>query len=205
MQDKLRELTDKIYLEGVARGNKEAEAIISEARAEAEKIKLETEKTAVGIVEKAKKEADEIKKNTLSELRISFRHSLNSLKQEIENLISEKIVDEPVSKLLSDSTFVAKLIETSAQKLFTSENITGIDVVVPEKIAVDIEKYVREETSKALKSGLIISHSGTMENGFEIKPHGKGYKIRITESDFNSYIREFLRPKLIELLFEQNK
>lgn len=205
MEDKLRELTDKIYLEGVARGNKEADAIISEARSEAENIRKEAEKSAGEILEKARREAEEIKKNTLSELRISFRHSLTTLKQEIENLISDKIVNEPVSELLSDSSYLARLIETSVQKLFASESVREAEINIPEKMSGQIEQYIRKETASAIGSGLKLNPSGTLEKGFEIIPHGKEYKIRISESEFNDYIKGFLRPRLIELLFEQDK
>jgi len=205
MQNKLQELTDKIYLEGVARGNKEAENIISEARTESEKIRKEAEKTAGEIIAKARKEADEIKKNTLSELRISFRHSLNSLKQDIEQLISGKIIDEPVSKVFSDNSFVARLIETIAEKMFSGDNESELVINVPEEMAVEIEQYIRNEINKALSTGIILNPTPSMEKGFEIIPHGKGYKIRITESDFSNYIKGFLRAKLIDLLFEQDK
>ncbi len=38
MQNKLQELTEKIYQEGISKGNEEAERIISEARTDSEKI-----------------------------------------------------------------------------------------------------------------------------------------------------------------------
>lgn len=205
MEDKLRELTDKIYLEGVTRGNKEAEAIISEARAEAEKIRKEAEEKAGEIVEKARTEAEEVKNNTLSELRISFRHSLTSLKQDIENLISDRIVDQPVAQVMSDSSFVARLIETSVQRVFESENISEVNVNVPDTMADDIEQYIRNETLSTFNSGIALNPSGTLEKGFEIIPQGKEYKIRISESDISDYIKGFLRPRLVELLFEEDK
>jgi V/A-type H+-transporting ATPase subunit E len=78
MQDKLQELTDKIYLEGVTRGNREAEAIISEARTESEKIRKEAEKTAGEIVANARKEADEIREYLLDirSTRLSRRSNI---------------------------------------------------------------------------------------------------------------------------------
>ena len=92
MDNKLQELTDKIYEEGITKGREKAEAIISEARNEAEKIRKSSEKEAEEIIAKAERDAEELKKITLSELRISFRNSMNSLKQEVENLITGKII-----------------------------------------------------------------------------------------------------------------
>jgi len=205
MQNKLQELTDKIYLEGIARGKKEAEAIISEARSEAERIRKEAEKEAEAINAKAGKDAEELRKKTLSELRISFRNAMNSLKQDIERLITSKVVADPVSEVFSDNAFVAKLIETTAEKLFAGKGETGADIYVPEEMTDEIEQYIKSRVAKALSSGIVLHPAKSMEKGFEIIPHGKDYKIRVTESDFTSYLKEFLRSRLIDLLFDKDK
>lgn len=38
MENKIQELTDKIYREGVEKGNEEAQRLVSEAQAQAEKL-----------------------------------------------------------------------------------------------------------------------------------------------------------------------
>ena len=50
MDTKIQELTDKIYREGVEKGNTEAERIISEANERKENILKEAESEAKGIV-----------------------------------------------------------------------------------------------------------------------------------------------------------
>ncbi|MBN2862844.1 MAG: hypothetical protein JXN62_06765 [Bacteroidales bacterium] len=205
MDNKLQELTDKIYEEGITKGREKAEAIISEARNEAEKIRKSSEKEAEEIIAKAERDAEELKKITLSELRISFRNSMNSLKQEVENLITGKIIDEPVSKVLSDTSFVAKLIEITAEKIFSVKDGAGADINVPEEMIGDLKQYLSKQTAKAVSSGIVLHPVKSMGKGFEIVPHGKEYKIRVTEADFTSYLKAFLRPGLIDLLFEQEK
>ena len=203
MQDKLHELTEKIYREGVTKGKKEAEAIVSEARAESEKMIRESEKEAEAIIAAARKEADELKKNTESELKISFRHAVNSLKQEIEKVIAGKIIDEPVSGVFSDNRLIARLIETIAEKWNPGESETGIEVFIPAEMKKEIEEYFTGKTRKALSEGITLRPVKSMEKGFEIKPSGSDYKISVTEKDFTSFIREFLRPRLIDLLFKK--
>ncbi|MCJ7446735.1 MAG: hypothetical protein MUO72_03490 [Bacteroidales bacterium] len=205
MQNKLQELTDKIYLEGITRGKKEAETIISEARSEAERIRKEAEKEAEAIIVKAGKEAEELRKKTLSELRISFRNALNSLKQDIERIITTKIVDDPVSEVFSDNSFVARLIETTTEKFFTGDDKAGADIYIPEEMVDEIKRYINKKTAKALSSGIVLHPAKSMEKGFEIIPHGKEYKIRVTETDFTNYIKEFVRSRLVDLLFEHDK
>lgn len=201
MQDKLHELTEKIYREGVSKGKQEAEAIISEAKAESEKIIGQAEKEADAIIAAARKDAEELKKNTESELKISFRHAVSSLRQETEKTIAAKIVDEPVSEVFSDSSLIARLIETIAEKWNSVENEADIEAYIPAEMKKEIEEYFIGRTHKTLSAGIEIKPTKSMEKGFEIKPSGSDYKISVTETDFISFIKEFLRPKLVDLLF----
>lgn len=201
MQNKLHDLTEKIYKEGISKGRKEAEAIISEARAESEKITRQAEKEAEELIATARKDAEELRKNTESELKISFRHAVNSLKQEVEKIIAARIVDEPVSQAFSDKRLIARLIETIAQKWNPAENESDIEVYIPVELKKEVEDYFVKEAGRKLTGGIILKPVKSMEKGFEIKPSGRDYKISVTEEDFVSFIKEFLRPKLIDLLF----
>lgn len=203
MQNKLQELTDRIYQEGVARGKKEAEIIISEAKAESGKMIEEARKQAESIISKAEQDAQELRKKTLSELRISFRNAMSALRQDVERLVALKVIGEPVSEAFSDSEFLARMIEVTASKLSAGSDNPEMDIIIPDKMSKEIERYLKGKMSKVLSSGLALRPSESMEKGFEIKPGGKEYKISVTDSDFAGYLKEFLRPKLLELLFEK--
>ena len=70
MENKIQELTDKIYREGVEKGNEEAQRLVSEAQAQAEKLIEDAKKQAESILAEAKKSADELNENTKSELKL---------------------------------------------------------------------------------------------------------------------------------------
>ena len=67
MDTKIQELTDKIYKEGVEKGNEEAGRIIADANAQKQAIVSEAEAEAKRIVAAAQKQAAELKKNTEAE------------------------------------------------------------------------------------------------------------------------------------------
>ena len=205
MQNKLQELTDKIYQDGVSKGNEEADKIISGAKTEAENIISEAGKEAAQIVAASRKEADDLMGKTLSGLKISFKQATSTLKQEIENSIAFKVVDEPVQDAFADSKFVSKLIEIATEKLAAKKTDEGIEVFIPEEMLKDVEQYLNKKTTKVLSGGIILRPVKTMTKGFEISPSGKEYKISVTESDFSGYLREILKPKLAGLLFENDK
>ena len=64
MDTKIQELTDKIYNEGVEKGNEEAGRIIAEANAQKDTIIKDAEAEAKRIVAAAEKQAAELKKKT---------------------------------------------------------------------------------------------------------------------------------------------
>ena len=69
MENKIQELTDKIYREGVEKGNEEAQRLIANAQEEAKKIIEDARKEAESIVNSSRKSADELAENTKSELK----------------------------------------------------------------------------------------------------------------------------------------
>ena len=70
MENKIQELTDKIYHEGVEKGNKEAQKLIANAQETAQKIIEDARKEADTILATARKEADDMAENTKSELKM---------------------------------------------------------------------------------------------------------------------------------------
>jgi len=205
MDNKLQEITEKIYLEGVSKGNEQAQKIISGAKTEAEKIIIKAEEDAGEIIARAEKKAEEIKKNTASELKLSFRQAMSLLRQDIEKTITLKLVDKPVSDVFSDKQFIAELIEKIAEKWSPAGGDSGELVIhLSEESAGEIEKYLGGKVRKILGEKISLHPVKSMENGFEIHPSGEEYKISVTESDLTSYLKELLRPKLVELLFEKD-
>ena len=78
MENKIQELTDKIYREGVEKGNEEAQKLIAKAQEEAKRIIEDAHKEADSIVATAHKSADELAENTKSELKLFAANAFTS-------------------------------------------------------------------------------------------------------------------------------
>lgn len=205
MQDKLQEITEKIYQEGVSRGNEEAEKIIAEARKESVRMTENAEEKAGQIIAAAERKAGEIIKNAESEIKLAFRLSQNSLRQDIENKIAFRIIDEPVSEIFSDNSFLAGLIGIIAEKWAQQGNDEGFEIRMPEEILPDVEKFLEEKLNKTLSDRVTLNPGKSMVKGFEIHPSGREYKISVSDSNMAEFLRDFIRPRLAELLFgEEN-
>ena len=114
--EKIQELTEKIYREGVEKGQQEAERIIAEAREQAENIVAEAREQAQTIEQVAKKKAAELDTNTKNELKLYTGQALNALKSEVANVLTDKVVGDDVQKLAEDKDFLGRLAVTLAEK-----------------------------------------------------------------------------------------
>ena len=81
MQNKLQELTDKLYNEGLSKGRQEGEAILNEARSQAEEIISKARAEAARITADAEKEASELKAKVESDLK-NGRRAMHSRHEE---------------------------------------------------------------------------------------------------------------------------
>ena len=81
MTDRIDNLTQKIYNEGVVKAKEDADQIIDSAKKEAEGILKAAKQKEAQIIDQAKIDAEEIRKNTDSELKLAARQFLSKLKQ----------------------------------------------------------------------------------------------------------------------------
>ncbi len=181
MNTKLQELTDKIYLEGVEKGNTEAKAIVEKA-----------EKEAAAIVAKAA----ELSKNTQSELKLFAQQSVNALKTEITNLINGVIVSDSIKAATADKAFMQNTILTLVEAWAKNQ-----DVIIEAKDAKSLTEYFASNAKALLNKGVKITEANNIKADFTITPQKEGYKITFGDEEFLAYFKEFLRPKLLEMLF----
>ena len=116
MENKIQELTDKIFREGVEKGNVEAQKLIANAQGEAQKILEEAQKQAEGVLSDARKSADEMVTNAKSELKLFAGQAVNALKSEVATLLTNKIVDADVKNFTSNKDYLNSFIVSLAKQ-----------------------------------------------------------------------------------------
>lgn len=196
MNTKLQELTDKIYAEGVEKGKTEAAEILAKAESDASNIREKAKAEAQQMIVQAEAEVAEMQKNAQSELKLFTEQSLNALKTEITNLISNRIATEAVQSATSDPKFMQSIIAEIAQAWIKDGNV-NIDA----KNAKALEEYFMANAKQLLDGGVKINEVKGINTDFAISPANGGYKLTFGNDEFIAYFKEFLRPKLIEMLF----
>lgn len=206
MQKKLQELTEKIYQEGVEKANKEAEKIVSDAQKQADELVAKAKKEANATKEKAEKEAEETRDNALNELQLSARQAISDLKQEVISLIQAKTIEPETKAAFKDEAFTRDIIQTIVKNWDPkgSDNV-NLTVLLPEKKKKDFEDFFQKKAKDLLESGLEIDFSDKIKGGFKIGPKDGGYLVSFSDADFDQFFKQYMRPRLISLLFEEQK
>lgn len=204
MEQKIAELTEKIYKEGVEKGEEQKRAIIEAARAEAVKIRNDAQNDADGIISQAKAHAEELKRNVDSEIKLSSQQAIQALKQKIVDSIMAEVIDKNVSEAFANPDLIKELLITMVQNWKShDQDIESMQVLLPEQNQKKFEKSIEQSLNKILKNGVTVSYSKALKGGFHIGPQDGSFKISFSEEDFNEFIKEFLRPKARNYLFNE--
>jgi len=196
MNTKLQELTDKIYLEGVEKGNAEAKTLVEKAEEQAAAIVAKANAEASKIIADAEAKSAELSKNTQSELQLFAQQSINALKTEITNLICGSLTTDSVKAASADKAFMQGVILSLVQQWASNQNVT-----VGAKDAQALTAYFAANAKDLLNKGVKITEANGVKADFTITPEKDGYKITFGDDELIAYFKEFLRPKLVEMLF----
>lgn len=200
MQNKLQELTDRLYNEGLSKGKQEGEELLAKAKVQADEMIAKAQAEAAQIVAAAQKQAEEIRTKTASDIKMASTQSLAATKKDIETLVVSKMTDEAVKASLSSTDFIKDMIKAVAEK-FTTEGPVDLALVLPESLKADLEPFATKELAKILGAGVEASFSKKINGGFKIGPKEGGYFVSFTEETFTELISEYLRPATKKLLF----
>jgi|YNPNPStandDraft_1061719.scaffolds.fasta_scaffold04149_7 V/A-type H+-transporting ATPase subunit E len=201
MDDKIKELTEKLYHDGVARGEARAQEIITEAQEKADALLRAAQEEAARIVNDARRQAEEIKRATAAEIKMSAGQAMNALKQQIVDALLLEVVDKPLTAVLSDPTSLTHFLTLILQSWNQQSGHLTLEVLLPENKREDLDQALRSALQVELARGIRLSFTRAIKAGFQIQPQGSTFKISLTDEDFKVFFKEYLRPKTRELLF----
>ena len=200
MSDKLQELTEKLYMQGLSKGKEEGKLLVARAREEAERIVSEARNQAATIISDAEKQAADLKDKTASDLKMASAQCLQATKKDIENLLVNAIGAEPAGKAFSDPDFLKKIIEAVATR-FSAEQSADLSLLLPASLKQELEPWVEGELRQKLGSGLKADFTKKVAGGFSIGPKDGGWFVSMTDETFSKLLAEYLRPVTRKLLF----
>lgn len=200
MENKLQELTEKLFNEGLAKGREEAEAVRQQAKREAESIVAEAKEKAQEMVEQAKKEARQLVANAENEVRMAAGQLKSALRQQIEGMVQMEVVTPKVAEAWRDGSFIRELAVQAVARL---EPKQGLEVVLPEAQGAELVEAVRNALAERFgaENGIEVRTDTRVKVPFRIAVREGGYYIGFSDADFDALFRSYLRPKVAGILF----
>ena len=195
MENKIQELTEKIYAEGVEKGNVEAARIVEEAKEKAADIVNKAKTEAEAIVAAAQKKATELEEHSRAEIKLYGVQAVSALKSEAANIITDRVAKVAVKEAFADDTIKALLVKI-AERWSANEQL-----VISTSEADELKAYFAKNAKALLDKGVTIEQVNGKKAQFSIAPTDGSYKVNFGEAEFEAFFKSFLRPLMVELLF----
>lgn len=198
MNDQLQNLLSKVYDEGVAKANAEADLILEKAKKEAETILAEAKQKADETLAQAQADADTLKSNTEGDIKMASNHSISVLKQNIVDMLLKITVEESTKTGFQDPEFVKELIKEALEAWKES----SAQISIAESMEAKIDEAFLASIKSAFNKEVKIDFSPKIRAGFSIAPLDGSYKLSFSDDDFAALFKNYLRPRTAEILFE---
>ncbi len=198
MENKIQQLTEKLYAEGLQKGKEESQKIIAEANSEAEKIVANAKAEAEKIIKQAEAREAELSANTRKELVLAGSQMIGDVKQSVREEILKSTLNEELQTTFNNPTFIASLIET-----LVKEWGKGGVVEVPAAMEAEVNDYLKSKLSKELANGSTIKPSSSVKEGFRVEMEDGHYFINFGKEEFMLFLSDYLRPKVAKIIFEE--
>lgn len=203
MENKLQELTRKLYDEGLEKGRAEAERLVADAKTRAAKIEADARAQAENVLRQAQAKAEDVEKNTLTEIALAGKQAVARIKSEIAGMIVAKSIDAGVKEAAIDPAFIKEML------LAVAKNWNGADAgkvelqaLLPESERAKLDEAFGKVAKELLAAGIEVGYSKEVRTGFKVGAKDGGYYISFSDADFDALMKEYLREKVAHLLYE---
>ena len=201
MENKLKELTDRLYGEGLEKGRVEADRLVAEAKEKAAKILADAAAEAEQIVKKAEAKAADTEKNSMTEVQLAGRQAVAKIKNELAGVIIAKTSTEAVKAAAVDAEFVKKMLLEVAKNWNGAAEQVSLKALLPAALEAEFAKAIEASANELLAAGVEVGYSNDVKAGFKVGAKDGGYYISFTDESFEALLDEYLREKVSQLLF----
>lgn len=206
MTNKIQEITEKIYNEGVVKAKSDAEQIVAKATNEAAELIKTAKRQRLEIIEQAKTEAAEMKEKAGAEMQLAARQFISHLKQQVEKLIVAEQIGPSLTESFNDTEWVKNIIMELVRN-WNPQNPgePDLQIIIPETEKNKWFNFLNDKALKILEQGVEIQLDAKMKNGFRIEPKDGSYFIRFSDEDFENYFKGYFKENTRNLLFGPDK
>ena len=196
MDSQIQALTEKVYQEGVLKGEQEAAKILADANAQAEQVERDARARAEQIIAEAQRSASELKSNTDRELKLNASKLIEATKASIVDVLAGRIAGDSVQALTANPELLQRVVLEIA-KGFDLKH--GVEITSNQ--AEELKAYFAQNAKALLEEGLTIKQVAGKATQYTIRPQNGSFKVEIGEQEFVELFKSILRPQLAQELF----
>ena len=196
MDSQIQALTEKVYQEGVLKGEQEAAKILAAANAQAEQVERDARTRAEQIIAEAQRSASELKSNTERELKLNASKLIEATKASIVDVLAGRIAGDSVQALTANPELLQRVVLEIA-KGFDLKH--GVEITSSQ--AEELKAYFAQNAKALLEGGLTIKQVAGKATQYTIRPQNGSFKVEIGEQEFVELFKSILRPQLAQELF----
>lgn len=196
MDSQIQALTEKVYQEGVLKGEQEAAKILADANAQAEQVERDARARAEQIIAEAQRSASELKSNTERELKLNASKLIEATKASIVDVLAGRIAGDSVQALTANPELLQRVVLEIA-KGFDLKH--GVEITSSQ--AEELKAYFAQNAKALLEEGLTIKQVAGKSTQYTIRPQNGSFKVEIGEQEFVELFKSILRPQLAQELF----
>ena len=196
MDSQIQALTEKVYQEGVLKGEQEAAKILADANAQAEQVERDARTRAEQIIAEARRSASELKSNTERELKLNASKLIEATKASIVDVLAGRIAGDSVQALTANPELLQRVVLEIA-KGFDLKH--GVEITSSQ--AEELKAYFAQNAKALLEEGLTIKQVAGKATQYTIRPQNGSFKVEIGEQEFVELFKSILRPQLAQELF----
>lgn len=196
MDSQIQALTEKVYQEGVLKGEQEAAKILAAANAQAEQVERDARTRAEQIIAEAQRSASELKSNTERELKLNASKLIEATKASIVDVLAGRIAGDSVQALTANPELLQRVVLEIA-KGFDLKH--GVEITSSQ--AEELKAYFAQNAKALLEEGLTIKQVAGKATQYTIRPQNGSFKVEIGEQEFVEFFKSILRPQLAQELF----
>ncbi len=202
METKLKELTQRLYDDGVKNGESKAQEIVKQAEEKKAKMIADAKFEAEQLILHAKKEAEALRNKTEAEIKLSSQQSINELKNQITHLISSAISTD-IKTTLNDKEFFQKVILAVVEHWFKkSGEDFNMTMQISQEGGEELKKVLEQKCTEKLKQGLEYELKNKKGMGFSVSPKDNSFILDFSPESFAAFFEDYLRIATKELLFK---
>lgn len=200
--NKLQELTQKLYNDGLEKGRSEAERLVADAKQQAAKILADAKAEADAVAKAAELRAEDISKNAMTEIELAGRQAVSKIKTELVEAIVAKTTGEAVKAAVVDAAFIKDMLLAVAKNWNSASADVSLKALLAEDKKAELDAAMKSATEELLKAGVEVGYTKDIKSGFKVGEKGGSYYISFTDESFDALFKEYLREKVSNMLYK---